>query len=434
VTSPPASRGALRNAPWVGAAALVSGIGSYVLLIIVAANTTAAEYSGFAVFWSLAVTIGLGAYFPIEQETARVVAAHRARPGSGLARTVFGFAAAVTLLAAALSLLLLTPAGMEYIGSATIVGMLVVVVCASAIQFPVRGFLSGGGHQIRYSLIVGTEGLLRILLPVVVVVLGMTEILDFAIAIALATVLSVVPAFVGGGHWMRRPAMPFGRFSSHVLRLILAALSIQLLLNSPVLIARAMPEADAGAFAGQVLASLSIARIPVFVYGVVQVIYLPLVSAAWARSDLAATARIVRTALGVAAIAGVLTVAVMGLAGEWVVSLVFGPDLALDSGMQASIGLGVGIFIVAMVASDAVLGMRGHTIVARSWVLGVVVAAVTGLLLQDAKLVAVVPLMAGALTALVQLLAAILIRLRRGHRSGSVRLTEVPDIDTTRKD
>ena len=175
---------------------------------------------------------------------------------------MFGFAASLTVLAAALSLLLLTPAGMEYIGSAIIVGMLVVVVCASAVQFPVRGFLSGGGHQIRYSLIVGTEGVLRILLPVAAVVLGMTEIIDFALAIALATVLWVVPAFIGGGHWMRKPAMSFGRFSSHVLRLILAALSIQLLLNSPVLIARAVPDADAGAFAGQVLAALSIARIP----------------------------------------------------------------------------------------------------------------------------------------------------------------------------
>ena len=163
-------------------------------------------------------------------------------------------------------------------------------------------------------------------------------------------------------------------------------------------------------------------------------IYLPLVSAAWARGDGAATARIIRTALAVATVVGVLTVAVMGLAGEWVVSLVLGPDLALDPGMQALIGLGVGVFIVAMVASDAVLAMKGHTIVMRSWVIGVAVAGAVGLLMPDDRLVAVVPLVAGALTALVQLLAAILIRLRRGPRSASVRLTEVPDVDTTRKD
>ncbi|WP_127792902.1 hypothetical protein [Agromyces sp. LHK192] len=409
-------RRAIGQGTAVAAAAGLSGLGSYAVVVVAAHAMDAEAYSSFAVFWSLAVVAGLGLYYPIEQETAREIAADR-RAGGGLLRAVAVVAGIVTGVAALVVLLLLTPAGRAYIGEPALVPALIAVLLASAVQFPVRGLLSGGGLRGRYSLVIGAEGVARILIPVGLLVGGVVANVPFAYAVAAAAVVAVVPAFlVRDRSWLHRPAPALAAVARRTTALIVAALAIQLLLNAPVLIAGAVD--GAMPLAGGILASLTIARIPVFLYGVAQVLYMPSVARARGHGDPAALRRVVVLGMGAAVAAAVLTVVVMAVAGTWLVSVVFGADHALGEPVQVLIGLGIGVFLIGQVASDTALALGAHRALVSSWVVALVAAGITAATVSDPVLRTTAPLLVGSSIAVVLLAGVVIVRLRLARPTG----------------
>jgi O-antigen/teichoic acid export membrane protein len=419
----PARDAALRTA-LVGLAAIVSGVGSYVLLIVVSRSTTELEYSEFAVFWSLTVTIGLGFYYPIEQETAREVSGRPVTAAGGMARFVLSVSGGVTVIAALAALLLFTPAGIDYIGSRGLVIALIASFVAYAVQFPLRGLLSGSQRTSSYSGIIAVEGVLRVVLPVVIALLGFHSPEAFAVVVAVAALVAVLPALLQRDRsWLVHAAPPASVFASRTVRLIVAAFSIQLLLNSGTLLAKAVAEGENPALAGQILACLSIARIPVFVYQVLQILYLPRVSAEWKRGDLAGARRTLTVALVAAASVGAVVVGGMALLGRWVTGLLFGADLALSLPGVLLVSSGVALFIVALVASDGTLATGGHSLVLRSWAVAAAFAVPAALVVDDVLLRVTAPLIVGASVALVQLLVGLSMRYRaeQARREGDTK-------------
>ncbi len=85
----------------VGIGLAVVGLASYVHLALAGHNLDAADYSSLSVLWSVVFTLGIGVFFPVEQEVARLVAARRTRglpPGPVLARGAAVAAAVLGLL------------------------------------------------------------------------------------------------------------------------------------------------------------------------------------------------------------------------------------------------------------------------------------------------------------------------------------------------
>jgi O-antigen/teichoic acid export membrane protein len=393
--------------------AVVSGGGSYVLLILVAKATSATGYADFAVFWSIVVTVGLGVYFPVEQETAREFAGAipGARRGS-LASIAFRFAGLISAALAVACLALLTPVGTEYLGSPWLVVALFVALAGYLLQFPVRGLLSGSRRPAAYASIVGLEGVLRIVLPALVILLGFASAPVFAIAVGVAAAGSAAPVLLQRNRgWLDGPDVALAGYASRVGRLIVAACSIQLLLNSGVLLARTVGSSDA-VLAGQILTCISIARIPVFIYQALQVLYLPRVASAWRHKGTASAARLVALAVAAATVVGLVTFFGMWLLGPWLISVLFSPDLVLSTPLLLIVTGGVCVFIVALVLSDGVLATGGHTAVVRSWLIGVVAAVAVALAVQEPALRATLPLVFGATIAGGQLAAAAWTRLR----------------------
>ncbi|PPF82460.1 hypothetical protein C5B96_09180 [Subtercola sp. Z020] len=400
---PPApSRAAIVRTGIVGLAAVMSGIGSYVLLVLLR-DASDAEYANFAVFWSMTVTIGLGFFYPLEQETSRSIAgaSHSAR--GGMMRLVFlagGGVAVVTSLAA---LALFTPPGQAYIGSPALVVALIASFIAYAVQFPARGLLSGSHLTTRYSAIIALEGVLRVGLPVLIVALGLAGAVSFAFVVPVATLVSVLPAFVGRREsWRGIDRLPVGRFLGQLARLIGAALSIQLILNSGPLIAKVVGGEDAIALTGEILVCLSIARIPVFAYQVMQILYLPRVASAWRAGDTRAAGRTVVTAVGIACAGALVLVLGMLVLGPFVLNLFFAGKVLSSFGILL-VSAGVGLFLIALVVSDGSVALGRHTLVIRSWVIGAVAAVVPVLLLDDPLLRVTGPLIVGSFVAAVQL-------------------------------
>lgn len=384
----------------MGLSALVAGVGSYVLLIVVAKSVSPEGYADFAAFWSIAVTVGLGVYFPIEQETARDYAGRPPSPRSPLARVAFGFAGTVSiLLVAAATVLALLPAARQFVGSAALIGALGFAFLGYLVQFPVRGLLSGARRTTAYAATIGAEGVLRVLLPALVVLTGATDPAVFALTVGLAAAVSITPALLSRDRgWTASPAATFASFSSRALRLLVAALTIQLLLNSAVLVARSFDAADP-ALAGQVLTCLSIARIPVFAYQALQVLYMPRVAASWKDGDIASVRRFVGIAAALVVAVGIVTVAGMALLGPWVIGVFFTPDLVLPEPGLVLLAAGVSVFLLAQVLSDAVLACGGHTVVVGGWLAGLAAAAVALVAVPDSVLRVVLPLGLGALVA-----------------------------------
>ncbi len=408
----------------VGLAALASGLGSYVLLIVVSRSTSELAYSEFAVFWSLTVTIGLGIFYPVEQETAREVSGRPDARTGGLTRFVLVAAGTLAVAAATLSLLLFTPPGLAYIGLPGLVIALIASFVAYALQFPLRGLLSGSGLTTSYSGVIATEGVLRVVLPLALALLGVTNPVVFAFVVAVAAAIAVVPALLGRDRsWLRHSLPSRAVYASQAGRLIVAALSIQLLLNSSTLLAKAVADGQDGALAGQILTCLSIARIPIFVYQVAQILYLPRLAAEWATGELPAVRRTLSIALAAAGVVGVLITGGMAVLGAWVTSLLFGADLVLSLQGTVLVSLGVSVFLVAVVASDGAIALRAHTLVLRSWVVAVICAVPVAVFVDDILLRVTGPFILGALVAFVQLITGVLRRYRHRLRDleGSAR-------------
>jgi O-antigen/teichoic acid export membrane protein len=423
VRSRPSRLAALRTAI-VGVSALLSGVGSYVLLIVVSKNTTEVEYSEFAVFWSLTVTIGLGFYYPLEQETAREISGKAASTKLGLTRLVLGVSAVVTVIASLLALILFTPLGLEYVGLPGLVIALIASFVAYAIQFPVRGLLSGSQRTSTYSSVIATEGLLRIALPLGLVVLGITRPVAFAFVVAAAAALAIIPAFLSKDRsWLRHAPGAASVFASQAGRLIVAAFSIQLLLNSGILLAKAVGDNGDAALAGQILACLSIARIPVFGYQVLQILYLPRLAGDWKKRNLVGVKQTLFVALGAAATVGALVIVIMLAIGRWITSLLFGESLVLSVAGVLLVSVGVALFILALVASDGALATGSHSLVLRSWAVAVLCAVPVVVFVPDDLLRATVPLITGAAVAAAQLLWG-LIRKYRAAASPRMRTDE----------
>lgn len=403
----------------VGLAAVLSGIGSYALLIIVSKHTDEAQYADFAIFWSLTVTIGLGFYYPVEQETAREVAGSARSANGGLVRFVLGIGGALTLVTGLGALALFTPAGQDYIGSPGLVIALIASFAAYGIQFPLRGILSGAQRTTAYSSVIAVEGVLRIALPLLLVLIGITSTTAFSLVVAVAALGAVVPALLFPDRsWLGYGHASAQTFLSRIARLVVAAFSIQLLLNSGVLLARAFGGPEDAGLAGQILACLSIARIPVFGYQVLQIMYLPRLSMQWKKHNSHAVRSVLGIALGAALAVGVILIVGMALLGHWLTSQLFDASLVLPQNGVLLVSLGVAMFIPALVASDGAIAIGRHTLVLRSWLVAVLCAAVPLLFIDDTLLRVTMPLIVGSAVALVQLLGGIIRSYRKRFVSG----------------
>jgi O-antigen/teichoic acid export membrane protein len=411
--------GAVARTAIIAAAALLSGLGSYVLLIVVAKNTSTVDYADFAVFWSLAVVVGLGVFYPLEQETARETAGLPVERKGGFAQIVLAASAGCALLLGLLSLVFLTPSGVDYLGSPLLVVALAISFVGYAAQFPVRGFLSGAGRTTSYSAVVALEGLLRVVLPVALVLVGVTGSFWFACVIGVAAGLSVVPRLLGRDRsWLGRDRPPVGLFLSRFGRLIVAALSIQLLLNSGVLVAKALSGPSGEVLAAQILTAISIARIPIFGYQVLQILYIPRLSTEWKGGRFTDARATVLFAVGAAAAIGVVIVAGMLIFGPWATALLFGPKLVLSSSGILLVSVGVALFLVALVASDGALAIGRHSLVLRSWLVALVAVIPVIVLVDGTLLRSTLPLVVGSSFAALQLLIGLAAGLTRNHRKG----------------
>jgi O-antigen/teichoic acid export membrane protein len=364
----------------VGAAALAT----YVYLIVVARAVGPAEYAAFSAFWAVVVIAGTGVYLPIEQETARrAVDPHgRSRPRP-LRRSAYAVAAVVTAGLAVL-LLLLWPAVAGFFDGDTLLALAVVAGCVGyAAQYPARGLLSARRQYGRYAAVLGSEALLRVVLVLALVTLAEPGPGVLAAVVGVAACGSAVVGLVGAGSGEPVDAAGARALLRSGAVLIVGAVALQTLLYGGVLVARILAPAAEEAAAGQLLAAITVTRIPVFLFQSLEALVVPRIAELAARGDVPGLRLAVRRLLALVGSLAVTAAAGAALVGPQLVRLLFGAAYDVSHTTMGLLGLGTGVFMVAVAASDVTVSLRGHRQVAVGWVAGLAVAALSVLVFQD---------------------------------------------------
>lgn len=377
----------------VGVVAASGLAGLAVFAYFAIADRSLGEVAGdqFAVFYTLSVVIGFGAFQPLETEMARTLA-HRDDVGAGLREAATASAVvalAVTAVVGAAAVPLLGLFGRDGSGSRAgagagwLLAATVGVVAVSALQFWVRGALLGLGRPTAFAATIAVDSVLRLLLAgAVVLVLADPSSAAFSLSLLLPLLLAhlaFVPAVRRGA---RRPGPASGGDGRprtgarglllRISPLFAATLSAQVLAGAPVLVVAALaPEGVALAF----LFSFTVARVPLFMAVPVQGALVPPMAAMVVAGRLDRLVRLLLAVTGAVALVAVAGGALAAWLGPPVLGALFPRAGSLPGGDLALMVVGVAAHVGLLVTAQATVAAGHHRGSAVAWVSALALAA-----------------------------------------------------------
>ncbi|MCO1581544.1 hypothetical protein M8C13_37925 [Crossiella sp. SN42] len=405
-----------RTAVLMGLGLAVLGASGFGFLAVVGATLTPSDQAGVLGLYLIINIIGPGLFVALEQETNRVLSSGTAagvdpRPGIRRAALLGAGLAGVTVLV----VLAISPILVERNlgGHPSLLLWIVLGTLASAAIFFARGLLAAGAQFTGYAASLATEGLTRLLPCLALALLGYATVDGYGLIFALGGAFALLVALP----WLRRalaatkitgePADPANagavlaghstRTIAHGLVLLgLATLLAQLVANlAPLVVTGRMPEAPEVAVAFGFAFVLT--RVPLLLFGPVQAMMLPGLTAAAVRGDLAELRR--RVGLILLAVAGVgLPGALLSaLVGPWLVVTFFRATVWPSPLVMGLLGLSTVLLMIAQVLQPALVAVGRHRVVTIGWVIGTAVLVAIMLLPGEPIGTAVVAQLAGPL-------------------------------------
>jgi O-antigen/teichoic acid export membrane protein len=278
--------------------------------------------------------------------------------------------------------------------------------------------LAGNARFGPYGILLGTEAGSRVVVAAILAALGVATAGPYGIVMGVAPFVGVLVA-------LRRreglvppgPPAPWRELTRAFGWLLAGSLLAQALINTgPILVQILAPAADDDA-TGQFLASLVIARIPVFLFQGVQAALLPRLAGhagAGLVRDLGSETRRMGAAVGALC---VVATAAAWLLGPTVVEIAFGPDFALGRRDLAMLAAASCIYLLALTFSQALIALRHQPRVAVGWAVGVAVLAVVTILGDDLLFRVELGFLCGSIAAATGMGLLVLGPLRRGERA-----------------
>ncbi|MGC9437802.1 lipopolysaccharide biosynthesis protein [Streptomyces sp. WG5] len=370
-----------RGTAFVGAGTAVLGVASYVHLAAAGHTLAVDDMASFSVLWTVVSSIGLGLFFPVEQEITRIVAGRVVRGDGVMPVLRRGAALSLGLLAVVLVPLALFAqdvADLFFHGDTSLVLALGGAFTALAVAYVTRGVLAGLGRFEAYGTQLGLDGGLRIVLSAGLAVAGVQSVFAFAAVLTVAPLLALLatikPVFRGarGGTQAQ-----WRELIEHLGLLVGSTLLAQLLVNIAVISTKVIATDD-DALVAALLSALVLARVPLFVFGAFQVSLLAGLSAAAAEGDTQGYRRLLVRAASVTAGLGVAGGIGAVALGPALLPTVFGAPDVLGAADFAWLSLGTVLYMLAMVLGQALLTSGGARMQLVAWIVGtVVLVAVT---------------------------------------------------------
>lgn len=396
----------------VGVALLVAGIATYAFFRV---GTLAVggdeEFTPIVSLWFATFALAPGFFLPLEQELGRALA-HRRATSDGtrpviekVARLGGGLVAVIVVAILAMSPLIATS---YFDGDWWMVVALIGTFVAYAPAHLARGICSGSGRFRDYAIIMGSDGVIRILLCIALAVVGITAAGAYGLAVAVS------PLFAVGYVWRRgalraiprdragvsddparseppdgyasfdRGELPSGsgqaaddgtpatwsEVTPNLGWLLLGSVFAATLLNAgPItmtLLANETQEGLVTTFSYGVL----LARIPLFLFQAVQAALLPGLSRLAAQGEFDEFRDGMKRLTVVVIAVGVVGTLGAFVLGEPVIDLVY--KAQLGGRTLAVLALASAVYMMALALGQAVIALKGHALVALGWGLGVV--------------------------------------------------------------
>ena len=366
-----------KGALQVGGGLLVLGATSYGFLLVAAHNLTPSAFAGLSVLYVLVYTVGPGMFLPFEQEVGRALADRRVRgQGAGplLRRSIV--LGSIVLAVLVVAVLVAEPILTKHLfdNSTLLFGGLLLSMLGLWGAHLSRGAFAGSGRFGAYGTELATEGSSRFVACVVLAVLGVHAPGAYGLLLGGAFILSVLvtvrrlPDISEPG-----PDARWEELTGAVGWLVVGSLLAQVLVNvGPVAVKLLATSAEKEA-AGQLLAGLVLARLPLFLFAAVQAALLPRLAALVGRGDLSGFVSGIRRLLVTVLALAAVTTLVLAVAGPSVLRLLFGSKFHLGRLDLTLLSTATGLFMAANVLGNALLALQRFGLAVVGWGVGVVV-------------------------------------------------------------
>ena len=252
--------------------------------------------------------------------------------------------------------------------------MLVALLCAFAAYAPAhlaRGICSGSGRFRDYAIVMGSDGVVRIILCLVLAAIGIEAAGAYGFAVALAPMVGLVAVYRRGALVTEPgPEATWGEVTPNLGWLLGGTVCAAALLNAGPVATTLLAEPAQDELVTQFAYGVLLARVPLFLFQAVQAALLPRLSRQAAKGELAEFRDGLKRLMGVVAVVGVIGTSGAFVLGPWAIDVVYGADLSGRT--LALLALGSTFYMVALATAQAVIALHGHALVALGWLTGTV--------------------------------------------------------------
>lgn len=397
---------------------MVAGLSSFAFFAVGEAALGGEEaFKPVVSMWFATFALAPGCFLPLEQELGRALAARRAL-GQGGRPVVMKVLTLGAILAGIITVLLLIGSpwlSSDYFGGNWVmVAALMIAIAAYAPTHLARGICSGSGRFQSYAIVLGADGLVRVLLCVALAVVGVSSVGAFGLAVAVAPLAGVL--IVAWRRDLRTepgPAASWQEVTPNLGWLLLGSLMAASLVNAGPIATNLLAAENEEAFVTRFGQGVILARIPLFLFQAVQAALLPRLARQAAAGEMdefrSGFKRLMKLVLGVG---------VAGTVGAWFLGpfaarLLF--DVELTQRTLAVLAAGSAFYMLGLAIAQAVIALHGHAQVALGWTVGMVTFALSTWLIQGEVFRRVeLGLLIGSASAMVVFAIALRTRLRAG--------------------
>jgi O-antigen/teichoic acid export membrane protein len=365
----------LRGPVTLSVGAAVLGLCSYVFLTVAARGLVPEQFGELSALWALLFGFVAGLWYPVEQETTRVVAVAEDGPAPAAA-VVARISVLATIPALALVVVFLVSLGDRALGGVVGLGAaLAVAVPAIGLASFQRGALLGRRRYGWAAWQLAADGIVRAV-GVVVLAAVDAEVGWYGVLLAVAPLVAVALTAPGrvplGGHDATAspsPPVPWRPVLADLARLLAGSYLAIVLFNVGPLIVRLGGTAEE---TGRFMAMFVIARLPLFFAGAVVSGLLATLVRTYEQGSPQAFLRASRSAAAAAAGVSLLACVPLGLLAPWAARTFFGSAYEVDLVQSVTVALSTAGFVTALVLQGALVAAREQRAVAWSWLLAAV--------------------------------------------------------------
>lgn len=359
----------------VGFSLLIAGIATYGFFIVGERALGGEEaFAPIVAMWFATFSLAPGFFLPLEQEMGRALSHRRANGEGGLpvVRRIVAIGAIITTIVLVVILAASPVITSEYFdGNWWMLAALATAFVAYAPAHLARGVCAGMGRFRSYAVVIGSDGIIRIIACVALAAVGIEAVGPYAFAVALSPLVPVTFVAMRGSLTTEPgPDAAWSEVSQNLGWLLVGTVFAAALLNAGPVTANLLRDESEKELVTQFGYGVLLARIPLFLFQAVQAALLPRLSRLAARGELDEFRDGLRKLLYLVIAVGVIGTSGAFIIGPFVIRTVY--DTELSGRTLAMLALSSAIYMAGLATAQAVIALRGHALVALGWGVGVV--------------------------------------------------------------